>query len=53
MDIVTGVNGKQITDGISLIVAIRAHQPGESVRFTVDRHGETLEVNVTLGSEVG
>ena len=30
-DVVTGVDGKQITDGISLIVAIRSHQPGETV----------------------
>ena len=30
-DVVTTVDGKPVTDGISLIVAIRSHQPGETV----------------------
>jgi putative serine protease PepD len=53
-DIVTGVNGKQITDGIGLIVAIRSHQPGETVTLLVKRDGgDTKKVRVTLDGKVG
>jgi S1-C subfamily serine protease len=34
-------------------VAIRAHQPGDSVRFTVRRGSSTMSVRITLGSQVG
>ena len=52
-DIVTGVNGKQITDGIGLIVAIRSHQPGETVTLLVKRDGgDTKKVRVTLDGKV-
>jgi len=52
-DIVTEVNGERVTDGIALIVAIRAHQPGETLAFTVLRDGEERTIKVTLDSEVG
>ncbi len=52
-DVITAVDGERVTDGIALIVAIRAHQPGESVDFTVVRDGEERTVTVTLGSETG
>jgi putative serine protease PepD len=52
-DLVTGVDGKRITDGISLIVAIRTHQPGETVEVDVLRRGQTRKVQVTLDSKVG
>ena len=34
-DVITEVDGARVTDGIALIVAIRTHQPGETVEFTV------------------
>jgi putative serine protease PepD len=52
-DVVTSVDGKQITDGISLIVAIRSHQPGETVTLDVQRKGEGKSVKVTLDGKVG
>ena len=52
-DIVVAVNDKQITDGIGLIVAIRAHQPGETITLTVRRNGEAKRVKVTLDAKVG
>jgi putative serine protease PepD len=52
-DVVTSVDGKQITDGISLIVAIRSHQPGETVTLEVERSGEEKRVEVTLDGKVG
>ena len=33
-----------MADGIALIVAIRAHQPGETVRFTVRRGGSEMQL---------
>jgi putative serine protease PepD len=52
-DVITEVNGERVTDGISLIVAIRAHQPGETLQFTLTRGGQERTLEVTLDSEVG
>jgi putative serine protease PepD len=52
-DVVTRVDGERVTDGIALIVAIRTHQPGETIEFTVRRDGEERTVEVTLDGEVG
>jgi putative serine protease PepD len=52
-DRVIAVEGQRITDGIALIVAIRSHQPGETVEFTLVRDGSEQTVEITLGSEVG
>ena len=52
-DVVTAVNGERVPNGIALIVAIRAHQPGEKLEFTVQRDGKERTITITLGSEVG
>jgi putative serine protease PepD len=52
-DIVKAVDGQRVTDGIGLIVAIRTHQPGETVRFTVSHAGKEKDVDITLGGQVG
>lgn len=52
-DVVTEVDGQRVTDGISLIVSIRTHQPGEEVEFTYVRDGEERTTTVELGSEIG
>jgi len=52
-DVITEVDGQRVSDGIGLIVAIRAHQPGETVDFTLTRDGEEQVISVTLGSETG
>lgn len=52
-DLITEVDGDRVTDGIALIVAIRAHQPGEEVAFTVVRDGDERTVTLTLDGEVG
>ena len=52
-DLITAVDGSKVTDGIALIVAIRTHQPGEKVRFTVVRDGSSRTVTLTLDGEVG
>ncbi|HEX5861488.1 MAG TPA: trypsin-like peptidase domain-containing protein [Nocardioides sp.] len=52
-DVVTAVEGDRVTDGIALIVAIRTHQPGETLEFTIERGGEERTIQITLASEVG
>ena len=52
-DIVTAVDGERVTDGIALIVAIRSHQPGETLEFTYLRGDDERTAEVTLGSETG
>jgi putative serine protease PepD len=52
-DVVTQVAGEKVPDGIALIVAIRAHQPGDTVRFTVQRGSSQMSLRITLGSQVG
>lgn len=52
-DVIREVEGDRVTDGIALIVAIRTHQPGESIEFTVLRDGEERTIEVTLDGKVG
>jgi len=52
-DRVVAIDGERIPDGIALIVAIRSHQPGETVEFTFVRDGDEQTTEITLGSETG
>lgn len=52
-DVVTSVDGDRVVDGKSLIVAIRTHQPGETIEFTFLRDGTEQTTEITLGGEVG
>ncbi len=53
-DLVVAIDGERVTDGITLIVSIRSHQPGEDVELTVRRDGGDQQVVVvSLGSETG
>jgi len=52
-DVVTEVDGKLVTDGIALIVAIRTHQPGDTIEFTIRRADSVRAVKITLDGEVG
>ncbi len=52
-DVIVALEGEKVTDGIALIVSIRAHQPGETLEFTVLRDGEEKTFEVVLDSEVG
>ncbi len=51
-DIVTEVDGVAIEDGSQLIVAIRSHQPGDTVTLTYERGGDRRQVDVVLDSQV-
>ncbi len=52
-DVVTDVDSEKVAGGIALIVAIRAHQPGETLRFTVHRGTTVLQLRIRLGSQIG
>ncbi|MBC9734168.1 S1C family serine protease [Nocardioides marmotae] len=52
-DVIVAVDGERVTDGIALIVAIRTHQPGETIEFSVVRGGDERTVEVELGAETG
>jgi putative serine protease PepD len=52
-DRIIAIDGKRVPDGVSLIVAIRTHQPGDVVDLTVVRNGTQQTVHVRLDAKVG
>jgi hypothetical protein len=48
-DVVTELNGREVTEPAELIEQVRAHKPGDKVRITYYRMGEKREATVTLG----
>ncbi len=48
-DIVLAVNGSQVDTAHELIKAVSATPPGSGLRLTVKRHGQNVEVPVTVG----
>ena len=49
-DVVTAINGQNTAGAQAVIAAIRAHQPGETLRVTVLRDGNHKTVTVTLAN---
>lgn len=47
-DIITKVNGEAVDSANALIAAVKEHEVGDTVTFTVFRGGETVEVKATL-----
>lgn len=52
-DVVTSIDNQKVDSAEALIVAIRAHKPGENVKMSVDRGSRTIQVTVTLGQKTG
>jgi putative serine protease PepD len=52
-DRIVAVADKRVLDGISLIVAIRTHRPGEKLELTVIRKGAERTVTIELDAKVG
>ncbi|WP_328840880.1 S1C family serine protease [Nakamurella leprariae] len=50
-DIITRVGDRDVGNADELIVAVRAHQPGETVPVVVVRDGRETTIQVVLGSE--
>lgn len=51
-DIITHVNGKEITGSGDLVSIVGETAPGDILKFTVYRKGSTLELNVTVAEKV-
>ncbi len=52
-DRIVAVEGQRVPDGVSLIVAIRTHRPGETIDLTIVRDGEEQDVQIRLAAKVG
>jgi len=50
-DLLVAIDGEEIVDSETLIVVVRSHQPGDTVAVTVERDGEELTLDVTLGTQ--
>jgi S1-C subfamily serine protease len=48
-DIITEVDGKEVTGMDEVISAVNAHQPGDELTLTVSREGQPRDVSVKLG----
>jgi len=46
--VIVAIDGRPVTDPDELIVAIRAHEPGEVVELTVRSDGEDRTLQVEL-----
>jgi len=52
-DLIVKVDGKPVTGSIDVVVAVRAHQPGEKVTLTVRRDGKERDIVVGLEAQTG
>jgi putative serine protease PepD len=52
-DRIVAIEGERVADGISLIVAIRTHRPGETIELTLVRGGDERTVDIRLDAKVG
>jgi putative serine protease PepD len=52
-DIITAVDGHPVSDQTDVVVAIRAHQVGDTVALTVKRGSKTLTIRVGLLAKTG
>jgi putative serine protease PepD len=52
-DLVKAIDGDPVSGGVELIVKIRSFEPGETVRLTVLRDGDTRTFDVTLAKQTG
>ncbi len=52
-DVITAVNGDEVSDGVELIVKIRSFEPGETITIKARRGGQSRSYDVVLGKEIG
>ena len=50
-DIVTAFDGTKVTSASDLMLAVRSKNPGDTATVTVNRDGQTQDIQVTLGSD--
>lgn len=51
-DIITAINGEEISGSKALVDAVRGSSAGDELVFTVYRKGDTLELKVIVGEDV-
>jgi len=51
-DIVTKIDGKEITGANDLVDTVALHEVGDKLMLTVYRAGQTLEVTVEVGEQI-
>ena len=51
-DIITAVNGTAISGSSDLVDAVSAASVGDTLKLTVYRQGETLEIELTVGEQI-
>jgi S1-C subfamily serine protease len=49
-DIITAVDGKKVTGMDDVVNDVASHNPGDQVTLTVERHGSSQDINVTLAN---
>lgn len=52
-DLILSIDDTTVDGPRELVVVLRTYEPDDVVRLSVERDGETFEVDVTLGSAVG
>jgi S1-C subfamily serine protease len=49
-DIIVAVDGEKVTEMQDVIRAVDAHEPGDEITLTVNREGDTRQIEVKLGN---
>ncbi|RII16168.1 putative serine protease HhoB precursor [Streptomyces sp. YIM 130001] len=52
-DVITEVDGQRVHSGEELIVKIRAHEPGDKLKLTLERSGNERSLALVLGASHG
>ena len=50
-DVITAFDGETVEGASDLMLAVRGKQPGDTVTLTVNRNGQTQDIQVTLGDD--
>ncbi len=50
-DIITAIDGTEVGSVSDVVLAVRSHNVGQTVTVTVDRNGQTSDVDVVLSSD--
>lgn len=50
-DIVTAIDGDKVSSALDVILAIRSHKAGDTLKVTINRDGSEQTLDVTLGSD--
>ena len=49
-DVIVALDGKAVSDIGQLRLWVQSHQPGDTIKLTIQRNGSQMDVSVTLGA---